>query len=256
MSQPGLCEDPLDSEHEYGRQRRLFWLIFPSWIVVLAFTVWLVSWRTGGPKLNTNQPLLLQGAPQFIVLSLVVVFAAYLRQVSAGAVELRSKIRGGEVWNYPPDRGYRYVADKMEALGNTVYSLSLAAPFLISLAILAAVRIVLDGASRFGAGKIPRLLYHMDLAIAIWLLVLFSVLALVHSLARAEDERIQFEARKKEPEILKERAKRQDGNQTTSHESPNPATASQLQRGGAVHEGTLFVILATLFWFITRMRKK
>ena len=111
----------------------------------------------------------LKGAPQFIVLSLVVVFAAYLRQLSSGAVELRNKIVGGEIWSYPPDCGYSFVQDKIEALDKTADILSVVGPLLIWLAVLATIRIGFDGVSKFVSPWrwIPSLLVWFDLGIAI-----------------------------------------------------------------------------------------
>jgi hypothetical protein len=59
-------------------------------LVILVLLVWLL----GGPRSPVVVPLL-SGPPAFIVLSLIAAFSLYLRQVSAGAVELRDKIFEG-----------------------------------------------------------------------------------------------------------------------------------------------------------------
>jgi hypothetical protein len=114
-------------------RRRRFKAAFLSGIAGISLIVWGLSRGMGGPNVCIDP--LLKGAPQFIVLSLVLVFAAYLRQLSSGAVELRNKIVGGEIWNYPPDRSYSFVPKKVEALDQTADTLSVVGPLLIWLAV-------------------------------------------------------------------------------------------------------------------------
>src|SRR5262245_59105384 len=110
-------------------RRCVFWIIFIIGIIVPGIIIFLLRNFAGGPQFPDDQ--ILKGAPQFVVLSLVVVFAAYLRQVSVAAMEQRNKLLAGGLWNYPTDRNYDYVVDKARALDKTIYGLSLAAPFLI-----------------------------------------------------------------------------------------------------------------------------
>jgi len=112
------------------RGRRVFWFAFGVLVVMVA-SLLFVAYRFWGIQRDPLVDPVLKGAPQFIVLSLVVAFAVYLRQVSTNASELRDKIREGNVWNYPA----AHSKQRMEALDGISEKISVAAPFMILLTI-------------------------------------------------------------------------------------------------------------------------
>jgi hypothetical protein len=147
---------------------------FAIFVVTLTGVIWGTH-RCLGDQRDTSVEPILKGAPQFIVLSLVVAFAVYLRQVSTNASELRDKIKRGKEWNYP--LGAAHTEDKLQALDGVCEKIGITAPFMILLTIASAGRIVFDALLKF-----PRLallhigwvLFLMDLGIALW--VFFSLL--------------------------------------------------------------------------------
>jgi len=91
---------PIAFEDRLARAQKIFWLAFAIFVVTLAGMAWGAH-RCFGDQRDPSVEPVLKGAPQFIVLSLVVAFAVYLRQVSTNASELRDKIKSGTMWNYP-----------------------------------------------------------------------------------------------------------------------------------------------------------
>ena len=241
-----------------NRRRRRFKAAFLGGIAVISLSVWGVSRRMGGPNVCTDP--LLKGAPQFIVLSLVVVFAAYLRQLSSGAVELRNKIVGGEIWNYPPDRGYSFVQKKVEALDETADTLSVVGPLLIWLAVFATIRIGFDAISKFVSpwSWIPSLLVWFDLGIAIWLFCTFACLGGFHFAARREEDKIRCAADEKEPEILKRLREKKEA---APEQRKRPVSAQVRaeppfsQPPGRRAWSSMLLLFGTVLWLASRQTK-
>src|SRR5438876_5312625 len=241
-----------------NRRRRRFKAAFLGGIAVISLSVWGVSRRMGGPNVCTDP--LLKGAPQFIVLSLVVVFAAYLRQLSSGAVELRNKIVGGEIWNYPPDRGYSFVQNKVEALDETADTLSVVGPLLIWLAVFATIRIGFDAVSKFVSpwSWIPSLLVWFDFGIAIWLFCTFACLGGFHFAARREEDKIRCAADEKEPEILKRLREKKEA---APEQRKRPVSAQVRaeppfsQPPGRRAWSSMLLLFGTVLWLASRQTK-
>jgi len=241
-----------------NRRRRRFKAAFLGGIAVISLSVWGVSRRMGGPNVCTDP--LLKGAPQFIVLSLVVVFAAYLRQLSSGAVELRNKIVGGEIWNYPPDRGYSFVQKKVEALDETADTLSVVGPLLIWLAVFATIRIGFDAVSKFVSpwSWIPSLLVWFDFGIAIWLFCTFACLGGFHFAARREEDKIRCAADEKEPEILKRLREKKEA---APEQRKRPVSAQVRaeppfsQPPGRRAWSSMLLLFGTVLWLASRQTK-
>jgi hypothetical protein len=199
---------------------------------------------------------LLKGAPQFIVLSLIVVFAAYLRQVFVGAVEMRNKIIGGEIWNYPSGRGYGFVRNKIKALDKTADALSLVGPLMIWLAVFAVIRIGLDGISKFASSPrwIPGILVHFDLGIAVWLLIIFGMLGYFHFRAKRDDDDIQRELYKEEPEIVRHLAEKKDGQKKLNF-AQTPAEPFLRRPSGSGAWGSVLLLFGLMFLLVGRQPK-
>jgi len=142
---------------------------------------------------NTAAPgLLLSGPPAFILLSLVIAFAVYLRQGSNRAVELWTRIQAGEEKIYPIGRDH--TNQKLTALENTHDNIDVAAPFLILLAVVVAVRIIADATLRFPSPPYPvlaKILPVSDLIIVVWISSLFAILGFVHYSARRTDKSVR-----------------------------------------------------------------
>ena len=236
-------------------RRWRFKVAFLGGIAGISLIVWGISRGMGGPNVRTDP--LLKGAPQFIVLSLVVVFAAYLRQLSSGAVELRNKIVGGEIWNYPPDRGYSFVQKKVEALDETADTLSVVGPLLIWLAVFATIRIGFDAISKFVSpwSWIASLLVWFDLGIAIWLFCTFACLGGFPFAARREEDKIRFAANEKEPEILKRlRGKEEAAEKRLT--SPQGHAEPPLPRPpGRGAWSSMLLLFGTVLWLASRQTK-
>jgi len=241
-----------------NRRRRRFKAAYLGGIDVISLSGWGVSRRMGGPNVCTDP--LLKGAPQFIVLSLVVVFAAYLRQLSSGAVELRNKIVGGEIWNYPPDRGYSFVQKKVEALDQTADTLSVVGPLLIWLAVFATIRIGFDAVSKFVSpwSWIPSLLVWFDFGIAIWLFCTFACLGGFHFAARREEDKIRCAADEKEPEILKRLREKKEA---APEQRKRPVSAQVRaeppfsQPPGRRAWSSMLLLFGTVLWLASRQTK-
>src|SRR5216683_6565240 len=211
------------------------------------------AFTRGRLRMGTAHPLL-KGAPQFIVLSLLVVFATYLRQLSSGAVELRNKIVGGDIWNYPPDCGYSFVQKKVEALDRTADTLSVVGPLLIWLAVFATIRIGFDAISKFVSpwGWIPNLLVWADLGIAIWLFCTFACLGGFHFAARREEDRIRHAADEKEPEILKSLREKRAAAERRLPSPHSPAEPSLPQAPGRGAWSSMLLLFGTVLWLASR----
>jgi hypothetical protein len=135
---------------------------------------------------------LLSGPPAFTLISLLVAFAVYLRQVSDRAIELWTKIKAGEEKIYPC--GEDHTNQKLAALENTHENLDIAAPFLISLVVLVTVRITIDATQRFPSPpqfNPAKTLPMLDLLIVVWISSLFLILGSVHYFARRKGEQVR-----------------------------------------------------------------
>jgi len=163
-----------------------------------------VTWgihRCLGDQRDASVEPVLKGAPQFIVLSLVVAFAVYLRQVSTNASELRDKMKRGKEWNYPP--GTAHTEDKLQALDGVCEKIGITAPFMILLTIAAAGRVVFDALLKFpplASLHINWVLFLVDLGIALWVFFFFVALAIFHTRGRRRDNNIRLATRANEDE--------------------------------------------------------
>lgn len=170
-------------------------------LFVFLITYWTAEW------LGVSQDIepLLKGPPQFIVLSLVVAFAVYFRQISISAEDLWDKIREEEEEAFFYPIGRQHTEDKMRSLERTSENLSIVAPFMVALTIFITIRIVFDSILRFpnspfqgvdGAlGIIPGILPMVDFVIAVWILVLFLAFAQMHSSAIKRNEKIRADVK-------------------------------------------------------------
>jgi uncharacterized integral membrane protein len=148
---------------------------------------------------------LLQGPPQFILLALIVALSVYLRQVNAGAFELREKIRTGQAWNYPLRARYKvYTQEKLDALESVSEKLSIAGPLMILLFLLIASRIFTESILRYFSKTVQqsKWVFALDLVIAGWVFLTFLLLARTHFSARKRDDEIRAVAKDFEGEIL------------------------------------------------------
>src|SRR5258708_4383034 len=96
-------------------------------------------------KPRGSEPLL-SGPPEFIFFAIIVAFAAFLRQLSLHATDLRDKIFHDEIWNFPPDKGY--ARDKMAEADKTSDAIRTVTPFMILMILLVCARIVCDSIVR------------------------------------------------------------------------------------------------------------
>jgi hypothetical protein len=191
---------PIAFEDRLARAQKIFWLALAIFIAILIGVIWGTRHWLGDQRDASIEPAL-KGAPQFIVLSLVVAFAVYLRQVSTNASELRDKIKSGTMWNYP--LGTAHTEDKLQALDGICEKIGITAPFMILLTIAAAGRIVFDTLLKF-----PRLVslhvswvfFLVDLGIALWVFFLFAALAIFHTRGRRRDNNIRLATRTNEDE--------------------------------------------------------
>ena len=184
------------------------------WQRLLLFAVVVVvsgsiSWRWLGETRTPDH--LLKGAPEFVILSLLLVLSGYLRQASTNAVAFWEKIRSGQDKAYP--LGQVHTRHKLRALLETRQNLEAVATFMIALTILVAVRIACDAALRFPNtpyADLSKFLFVMDWVIAAVLTILLFALAMVHHAAQQREERLQrktkdylvrtFSIRGREPE--------------------------------------------------------
>jgi len=147
---------------------------------------------------HSQGDLLLSGPPEFIILAIIVAFGAYLRQVSIHASDSRNKILAGEEWRLPPDKAYS--KEKMKELDKTYQTIRLVSPYMIGMVLVASGRIVFDSVVRVTTVKRdnPRILYSLDVFLAITLFLAFVGLAIAHFVARRADDGIQRQARLEE----------------------------------------------------------
>lgn len=178
--------------------RRVSMGILAIWLILAIMGLLLGLCALPPPK---GTPLL-NGPPQFIMLAISVAFAAYLRQVSIHAAELRDKIRHGDVWNYPETESW--AKNKMDELDLTSATISAITPFMFGFILLVSARVITDGVMRFHVlpGSHPKWLYVADVLLAIWLFLIFLGLTIAHFKARRADALIRLAARDKEDEII------------------------------------------------------
>src|SRR5579872_3997539 len=80
---------------------------------------------------HATSTTLFGGAPQFIVLALIMALAAYLRSVRADTIKARETVRLDTPWPKVPDRTFtKYVETRKSHLDRIVMSLSVAGPFI------------------------------------------------------------------------------------------------------------------------------
>jgi hypothetical protein len=165
-------------------------LLIVAAIVVVASGVlfWLLP---AAP--SQGEPPLLNGPPEFIILSLLAALALYLRQVNLNAVDVRYKMRHGELWNAPPEKTYR--AEKIKQLQWTSDTILRVSPFMFALILLVCGRIGCDCLRRFYSASQLDLLYHLDFLIVVWLSLTFVGLTIAHFVVRHKDGEIQEKIR-------------------------------------------------------------
>ena len=172
-------------------ETKRFWLLILTLVLsicVLVADEWLGDSRDIHP--------LLEGPPQFIVLSLILAISAYLRQLSTSADAFWDQIREGEVFLYP--LGEQHTVKKMHALEITCKRLAIVAPFMITLSIVVAARIVFDSILRFPNPPfegVASLFPLVDFIIAVWMFSLFGALTVMHAKASERNENIRVEAK-------------------------------------------------------------
>lgn len=144
------------------------------------------------PRMTPKGDPLLSGAPQLVILSLISALALYLRQVNLNALELRYKIRHGEMWNLRPE--IKYKKKRLSQLRMTSNAISLISPYMFVLMLIVCARIVCDAFSRFyyDSWEVPRLFYVADCLIVVWLSLGFVGLTYAHLSVRAVDDKIQM----------------------------------------------------------------
>lgn len=246
---------PISYMARIDRSRKVFWGAFGILAILEGLALWSAHHYFGDQMEPSSDPIL-KGAPQFIVLSLVVAFAVYLRQVNTNASELRDKINSGQVWNYPVESDH--AEDKMQALDGVCEKLGIAAPFLILLTIVAAGRIVFDALLKFpllAQRKLNWILFLVDLGIALWIFLLFVALAIVHRKGRKRDDGIRIAVRadedKNRPTVQSMR-ERQVGSEGRVGKAPStirraPQSASRLAALG-------WLILVAFFFSRSRTK--
>src|SRR2546428_13824851 len=112
-------------EERIRKREKIFWLIaFVVFLILTASTI--AAYRCLGESRYQNTDNFLKGPPQFIVLSLVLALALYLRQIGAGAMEFRDKIKNGKVPLYPTRQ--KFTEDKLDILEAIHENLSLTTP--------------------------------------------------------------------------------------------------------------------------------
>jgi hypothetical protein len=156
----------------------------------------------------------LSGSAQFAVLAIVVALSVYLRQVYANALDLRDKIRGGLVWNFPPSEPHS--KEKMEALDSMAEKLAFAGPFLIWLFLPVSSRIVLDVVFRFSFKQSSDVLFALDFVIGQWFFFAFVGLAIAHYISTSHNDRLRIAARFREDALLPLPKKSQAANNQSS----------------------------------------
>ncbi len=137
---------------------------------------------------------LLDGSPQFTVLSLLIALSVYLRHVQSGARETWALIREGKVWNFP--LRLSNTRAKLNALERTSETLNRVAPMMISLSLLTAGRIALAGFAAHLPHWVQVSLYFFDVLILISIAFLLIGLACVHLIARRNDSEIRAQMRR------------------------------------------------------------
>jgi hypothetical protein len=235
---------PIAFEDRLARAQKIFWLAFAIFVVTLISVIWGI--RCLGGQTDSSVEPILKGAPQFIVLSLVVAFAVYLRQVSTNASELRDNIKSGKVWNYPP--GKAHTEDKLQALDGVCEKIGITAPFMILLTIAAAGRIVFDALLKFprlAALHINSALFLVDLGIALWIFFLFFALAIFHARGRRRDSNIRINTRANEDECLRNFAHNANLNPIAEPHTPTPESAPTLKARSPI-PGILFAFALLL----------
>jgi hypothetical protein len=141
---------------------------------------------------------ILNGPPGFVILALVFAVAAYLRQVSASAIELSDKIRGGLVWNYPIAEPLpKHTKLKLESLERTHNTLSsVASPVMVWFVIVAALRVVLYSVLALpllpsAVARIGKFLPWVDLTITTGVFLMFVALGLIHRRSRQNNATVR-----------------------------------------------------------------
>jgi hypothetical protein len=194
----GLKPTELPYFAQLQRNRHIFWWVFAVWLVVVCggggYCVYHLVPRLG-PKIDPP----LSGTGQFAVLGFAVALSAYLRQLRASALELRDKIRGNEVWNYPPAEPQGRV--KMKALDDIADKLAFFGPFLIWLFLPTSGRILIGFALRFTQWDSQRVLFSLDIVISLWLFLAFVGLAIAHYESRTYHDEIRAAVRAREEEL-------------------------------------------------------
>jgi len=194
--------------HDSSLKRRLArhhyaFILLLSLFLVGATKLFIYFYITSGSQKVLSTPLL-SGAPQFTLLALIVGLSAYLRTVRSNAVELRDKIAGGGVWNYPIEGDRRFLTGmKLELLDNVATKLLLMSPLLVMLFMGIAARALFDAVNdAMHFTQASRILTSADIVILTWTTSVFILLGLFHFNSRVRDDRIRAVARTFESELL------------------------------------------------------
>jgi hypothetical protein len=195
----GLNENSFPLSIRMRKAKNYFLIAFTLWICwCLALWRLIYSLMPLSPKSAIEPPL--NGSAQFAVLGLAVALSVYLRQVRANALDLRDKIRGGQVWNYPLEE--RHSEWKMEALDSMAEKLAFAGPFLIWLFVPVSCRIILEILLQLFAKQPLNALFALDFVIGQWFFFAFIGLAVAHYISRRRDDKLRIAARFRE-DVLK-----------------------------------------------------
>jgi len=239
--------------HKYAdrirSREKKFWLIAAIFFFILVVST-IIAYRCLGDARYQNADNLLKGPPQFIVLSLVVALAVYLRQLAAGAMEFRDKIRNERVRLYPS--GQRFTEAKAKNLERIYEILGLTTPFLIALALVLSLRIVFDSILRFESSVFADyrwVLTVADFLIAEWLFWFFLFLAALHFFLRRTDERIRAAARDYEnehPPPIRESVGTRRADLSNIPKSSEPATEDRSSRIAPISVAATGIVILSL----------
>lgn len=180
-------------------RRGKFWLAFTVLIMalllglsyfLLAVHIAFLSFVVPGPQTSGSTPPVSLG-----LLALIIAISLYLRQLATTADEKYDKIRSGQVPMYPLDK--EYTKKKLAALNSTQENMHVAAPFMISLSVLAAVKFSVDAIASIGfkwQQEYALAFKVVDFVVLEWFVLAMVGLAILHWVARKRDEAIRDEA--------------------------------------------------------------
>ena len=172
---------------------RIWWiavgLIIP--FTLTGIPLWLNHARQTAPMAG-DAPF--SGSLQIVLIALVLALSGYLRQVYSHTLDLRDKVRVGELKNYPLSQ--EHTKKRVAALENNALYLKAASPFLLLLGLGLSARLVVETIGRvLKWGQNGFLFWIADVIFAEWLGLLLLGLIVVHLIARVRDDKIRAEAK-------------------------------------------------------------